>query len=83
MLAAIAFRRFAAADFVGLHALRAACSVHFGRGRHAGAGDSLRQIIFLSIFVPIVLSRPLCSADSGALRAVPPALGLLLAWCFL
>lgn len=45
-------------------------------------GNSLRQIIFLSIFVPIVFAA-LLHRGSGALRAVPPALVAMLAWCFL
>jgi exopolysaccharide production protein ExoQ len=45
-------------------------------------GDALRQVVFLSIFFPILFMAAL-SRGWNALRAVPLALLAMLAWCFL
>jgi exopolysaccharide production protein ExoQ len=45
-------------------------------------GDSLRQIIFLSILFPILFAA-VFQRGLSALRVVPPALMAMLAWCFL
>src|ERR1700759_700438 len=45
-------------------------------------GDSLRQILFLAIFSPILFATAM-TRGWDALRIVPPALVAMLAWCVL
>src|SRR5262249_53666772 len=45
-------------------------------------GDSLRQILFLAIFFPILFAAAM-ARGWGALSIVPPALLTMLAWCVL
>ena len=45
-------------------------------------GDTLRQLLFLAIFFPILFAAAL-HRGWNALRVVPPALVAMLIWCFL
>jgi O-antigen ligase len=45
-------------------------------------GDTIRQILFLAIFFPVVLAAAL-ARGWDTLSIVPPALLAMLAWCFL
>jgi exopolysaccharide production protein ExoQ len=45
-----------------------------------GAGDALRQLLYVAALIPIVLGS-LQKRSLGAVRVIPPMLALLILWC--
>jgi O-antigen ligase len=67
--------------FVGLDAFSPPPLVsQYGGTLEASKGDILRQVLYLGVGALVVLTA-LQRHGLGALRAIPPVMGLLLAWC--
>lgn len=81
-LAEIAFAALLLLIYVGTtpFALRAATVPVGAPVAQSGAGDALRQVCFLSVFV-LVLWSALKDRGLRALASVPPLMAMLLAWC--
>lgn len=80
-LPSLAFAGLLVMVFVGLDAFSPPKEVsQFGGVVEASRGDTLRQILYLSIFA-LTLLGALQRHGLAALRAIPLTLGLLLLWC--
>jgi O-antigen ligase len=67
--------------FVGLDAFSPPPLVsHFGGVQEASKGDLLRQVCYLGVGA-LAVAAGLQRHGLGALRAIPPSMALLLAWC--
>ncbi|HTQ12693.1 MAG TPA: O-antigen ligase family protein [Rhizomicrobium sp.] len=81
-LAETAFLALLLMVFIGIapFAPRDATTLAIGESGFAGAGDALRQALYLLVFL-VSLGTALELRGLQALRAVPPVLVLLLGWC--
>src|ERR1700761_2207737 len=80
-VAQLAFVALLLLVFVGLQPFSPPPGVaSFGGAAQTAQGDSLRQVLYLSVFAVIVLCA-IQRRGVGAISAVPVTLALLLAWC--
>jgi len=80
-VAQLAFVALLLLVFVGLQPFSPPPGVStFGGAAQTAQGDSLRQVLYLSVFAVIVLCA-IQRRGLGAIQAIPITLGLLLAWC--
>lgn len=82
LIAEIVFVALLLMMFVGLTPFAPPASPTSVAALAPAPGDGLRQIIFLSIFFPILFAAAL-QRGWNALRVVPPALAAMLVWCLL
>jgi exopolysaccharide production protein ExoQ len=82
VIAEIAFIALLLVMFVGLTPFAPPVSPTSVNISAPAPGDSLRQVVFLSILFPILFAAAF-QRGLSALRVVPLALMVLLAWCFL
>ena len=82
LIAEIVFVALLLMMFVGLTPFAPPASPTSVAASAPAPGDALRQIIFLSIFFPVLFAAAL-QRGWNALRVVPPALVAMLAWCLL
>jgi O-antigen ligase len=84
LFAEAAYVAFLLLIFVSLSpfAVRDPVTLAAGESGFAGAGDAIRQIVFLGTFALIAISA-FRNLGAAALRSVSPSMILLLAWCIL